>query len=107
MASAFGGSKGAPTGEKLPQVLDLQSGPSAPGLRSIRILIVDDEATNVRLLERLLGGEHVQVVSARDGQEAWVMIQQQRPDLIVLDVTMPVLDGLALCRMIRANFRLQ
>jgi two-component system cell cycle sensor histidine kinase/response regulator CckA len=58
-----------------------------------RILIVDDELHNRRLLEVMLGQEGFQLVTASSGEEALAMVAQQRPDLILLDVMMPGMDG--------------
>ena len=58
-----------------------------------RILIVDDELRNLRLLESLLKPEGHEVVHARSGAEALELIKAVRPDLILLDVMMPEMDG--------------
>jgi len=63
-----------------------------------RILIVDDVPANTRLLEAKLTAEYYQVASARDGFEALRMAQEWQPDLILLDVMMPGMDGFECCR---------
>lgn len=65
-----------------------------------RILVVDDEAENRAALEDLFRGEY-EVISARDGLEALERIQQAKPDLVVLDILMPRLDGLQTCHRLR------
>jgi two-component system alkaline phosphatase synthesis response regulator PhoP len=70
-------------------------------LLSARILVVDDEESIVKLISFNLGKEGFQVVAAGDGNEAWECIQRDRPDLIVLDVMLPEMDGFSLCRMLR------
>lgn len=65
-----------------------------------RILIVDDEAENRAALEDLFRDEY-EVMSARDGLEALECIQQAKPDLVVLDILMPRLDGLQTCHRLR------
>jgi two-component system, OmpR family, KDP operon response regulator KdpE len=69
------------------------------------ILIVDDEPQIRRVLRSTLSSEGYTVVEARDGQEALEKLRAERPDLILLDVNMPVLDGLEACRQIRATSR--
>ena len=62
------------------------------------ILVVDDDAPIRRMLERTLAAEGYAVESAADGGDALVSVERSTPDLILLDVTMPGLDGLAVCR---------
>ena len=62
------------------------------------ILVVDDDPPIWRMLERTLGAEGYEVATAADGAAALVSIERSAPDLVVLDVTMPGLDGLAVCR---------
>ena len=63
-----------------------------------RILIVDDVPANTRLLEAKLAAEYYQVASAKDGFEALRMAQEWQPDLVLLDVMMPGMDGFECCR---------
>jgi two-component system response regulator MprA len=67
------------------------------------ILVVDDDAPIRRMLERTLAAEGYRVVTAADGGAALATIEQSVPDLVVLDVAMPGLDGLAVCRRARAR----
>ena len=66
-----------------------------------RILIADDEPNIVAALEFLLQSEGFQVTIARNGEEALAMVREGAPDLILLDVMMPLLGGLDACRRIR------
>lgn len=66
-----------------------------------RILVVDDEPLYVRLLKVNLEQEGYQIVSARDGEEALESVSQNMPDLIILDVMMPKLDGITVTLRIR------
>src|SRR5688572_23965709 len=66
-----------------------------------RILVVDDVAPNVRLLEAVLAPRGYDVVSATDGEAALELVESAKPDLVMLDVVMPGLDGYAVCRRIR------
>lgn len=70
---------------------------------SRRVLVVDDVDTNLRLVEGHLRGEGYQVLLATGGEEALRRIEQREPDLILLDVMMPGLDGFETCRRIRGN----
>ena len=66
-----------------------------------KILVVDDEATMVRSLATLLSAEGYQVVTAADGPSGLDAARTHRPDLVVLDVMLPGLDGVEVCRQIR------
>ena len=66
------------------------------------ILVADDEATLRRLLRATFGPDH-HVTDAADGAEAIRRLLADRPDLAILDVAMPIMDGLAVCRAARAE----
>jgi len=66
-----------------------------------KILIVDDEELNVELLIDLLEDEGYITASAGDGQQALQLYAENKPDLVLLDVMMPVLDGYATCQKLR------
>ena len=66
-----------------------------------RILVVDDVPENVRLLEAVLAPRGYDVVSATDGRAALELAESAKPDLVLLDVVMPELDGYAVCRCLR------
>jgi len=70
---------------------------------SARILVVDDIAANVRLLEAKLAAEYFEVVTASSGPEALEIISRNAPDIVLLDVMMPEMDGFEVCTRIRAN----
>ena len=65
------------------------------------ILVVDDEAPIVDLVRFTLEDADVRVVEASDGAEALQLARQVNPDLVLLDVHMPKLDGLEVCRQLR------
>lgn len=65
-----------------------------------KILVVDDEPENRTALEELFRDEY-EVITARDGVEALERIQESRPDLVLLDILMPRLDGLQTCHRLR------
>lgn len=66
-----------------------------------RILVVDDEPPIIDLLTYNLQKANFEVIVARDGQEALDMARQKKPDLIILDLMLPLLDGLDVCRTLR------
>jgi adenylate cyclase len=66
-----------------------------------RILVVDDVPQNLRLLEAVLAPRGYDVVSATDGSAALELVESANPDLVLLDVMMPELDGYAVCRRLR------
>ena len=66
-----------------------------------QILVVDDEPRYVRLMEANLISEGYQVIKAFNGQEAVDAVDQHHPDLVLLDVMMPVLSGFEACQRIR------
>ncbi len=68
---------------------------------SARILIVDDEPPIVDMLAYNLQRANYEVIIARDGQEALDTARQEEPDLIILDLMLPRLDGLEVCRALR------
>jgi len=73
------------------------------GRTSERVLVVDDDGSLRRMLERALRAEGFEVTVARDGALALLESERAAPDVIVLDVAMPALDGLAVCRRLRAK----
>ncbi len=66
-----------------------------------RVLVVDDIPANVKLLEAKLGAEYFDVVTAGSGLEALAVIEQEKPDIVLLDVMMPGMDGFEVCRRIK------
>ncbi len=68
-----------------------------------RILVVDDYAANVRLLERNLQASGYATLAAYDGEETLEKVRTERPDLILLDVMLPKIDGFEVCRRLRAD----
>ncbi|WP_295704742.1 PleD family two-component system response regulator [uncultured Brevundimonas sp.] len=70
---------------------------------SARILVVDDLDTNVRLLEAKLTLEYYDVLTCGDGMSALAIAAEDQPDLILLDVMMPGMDGFETCRRLKAD----
>lgn len=66
-----------------------------------KILIVDDESDLVEMISIRLEANNYQVVAAYDGQQALEKVRTEKPDLIVLDIMIPKLDGYKVCRMLK------
>ncbi len=72
-------------------------------MKGAKILVVDDEPQIRRVLRATLSSEGYTIVEARDGEAALAEFRRERPDLVLLDMNMPGLDGLATCRELRAG----
>jgi len=68
-----------------------------------KILVVDDQPINVQLLKRKLEREGIQVIAAYNGLEALEHVKREKPDLILLDVMMPDMDGIEVCQRLQAS----
>ncbi|MDD5196871.1 MAG: response regulator [Candidatus Omnitrophica bacterium] len=68
-----------------------------------KILVVDDNEKNVELLEAILQAAGFDVQKAYDGKQAIEMVGKERPDLILLDIMMPQLDGFQVCEILRKD----
>jgi two-component system cell cycle response regulator len=68
-----------------------------------RILVVDDIEANVRLLEAKLSAEYYDVISASDGPTALALAAAEQPDIVLLDVMMPGMDGFEVCRRLKED----
>jgi DNA-binding response OmpR family regulator len=77
--------------------------PAADTASSERVLVVDDDSSLRRMLDRSLAAEGFEVTVAADGGGALAAAERAAPDVIVLDVAMPGLDGLAVCRRLRSR----
>jgi two-component system cell cycle response regulator len=66
-----------------------------------KILVVDDIEANVRLLEAKLSSEYYQVLTASDGPTALALAAAEQPDIVLLDVMMPGMDGFSVCRRLK------
>jgi two-component system cell cycle response regulator DivK len=72
-----------------------------------RILVVEDQEDNRQILRDLLSNAGFEIIEAETGEEALVAASSQRPDLILMDIQLPVLDGYEVTRRIKANPLLQ
>lgn len=71
------------------------------------ILVVDDQPINVKLLQRKLEREDMEIGTAFDGRQCLQSVAERHPDLILLDVMMPEMDGLEVCRQLKENEQTQ
>jgi two-component system, cell cycle response regulator DivK len=71
-----------------------------------RILVADDNAVSRELMREVLDGPGREILEASQGEEALEKIAAQRPDLVLLDIQMPILDGFAVVRRVRQDPRL-
>jgi class 3 adenylate cyclase len=67
------------------------------------ILIVDDNPTNVDILQARLAAHNYEILAAGDGEAGLAMAREAQPDLILLDIMMPKIDGIEVCRKLRAD----
>jgi putative two-component system response regulator len=91
-----------------PSMLNMQNSPLSPGQESVEstpgtLLIVDDDPINRQVLRCLFEQEKYRVIEADDGQQGLNRALVDRPDLILLDIMMPGLDGFAVCEALRKN----
>ncbi len=68
-----------------------------------KVLVVDDQPVNVQLLKRALEREKITVITAFNGPDALELMDREQPDLILLDVMMPEMDGIEVCQRIQAS----
>ena len=68
-----------------------------------RVLVVDDNPLNLDILRTRLGVTGYEVITATDGEAALAVAAAEQPDLILLDVMMPKLDGIEVCRRLKAD----
>jgi diguanylate cyclase (GGDEF)-like protein len=72
-----------------------------------RVLVIDDDPTILLVMEAILGGAGYEVSTLEDPLAVWAGLERTKPDLMVCDVSMPGLDGIDLCRTLRADSRWQ
>lgn len=72
-------------------------------MKNTKILVVDDEPDILELLEYNLRKEGFDVVTASNGEDGIKTAEKEEPDLIILDIMMPIMDGVEVCRQLRGN----
>ena len=72
--------------------------------RMPKILVVDDEATILQTLRFNLERNGYAVCTAGDGRQALSVVETEKPDLVLLDIMLPILDGIEVCREIRRRY---
>lgn len=72
-------------------------------MSGLRILVVDDHPTNLKLVSDVLQFEGYEIVKAADAEEAQDIVQAMPPDLILMDIALPGMDGLTLTRKLKAD----
>ncbi len=68
-----------------------------------RILVVEDQEDNRQIIRDMLAGTGYEIIEAENGEEALAAVAKQRPDLILMDVQLPVMDGYEVTRRIKAD----
>ena len=68
-----------------------------------KILVVDDEVYILHILDFILGAENYDVITATNGEQALQKVRDEKPDLVVLDIMMPKLDGSDTCRISKSD----
>ncbi len=72
-------------------------------METIKVLIADDEKETLGLMAQKVALEGYKVITAQNGQEAWDLIVKESPDVILLDLIMPVMDGFTVLKKLREN----
>ena len=74
-------------------------------MTAARILVVDDNPTNLKLISDLLAFEGHEILNAMDAEQAQVVLTQTLPELILMDIALPGMDGLTFTRQLKADAR--
>lgn len=72
-------------------------------MSKLNVLIVEDDPQTVKLIKFILEKEDYSTISAKDGEEGLQMAREKKPDLIVLDLMLPGMDGYRVCEILKAN----
>lgn len=93
-------SRDTPTPKLIDNILEAYQHRYTP---TLHVLVVDDDPIMLRTLEKQLPPWGLQVTTIEDPSQLWAMLPQLKPDLLILDVEMPQVDGIELCRVIRSD----
>jgi chemosensory pili system protein ChpA (sensor histidine kinase/response regulator) len=85
------------------QQLVLPAEASAPATKGVSVMVVDDSITVRKVTSRLLERHNMHVITAKDGVDAVTLLQEQHPDVMLLDIEMPRMDGYELARHMRST----
>ncbi|MCB1816585.1 MAG: Hpt domain-containing protein [Chromatiaceae bacterium] len=85
------------------QQLALPTEASAPATKGVSVMVVDDSITVRKVTSRLLERHNMHVMTAKDGVDAVTLLQEQHPDVMLLDIEMPRMDGYELARHMRST----
>lgn len=72
-------------------------------MSAIKILIADDESTVLEIISKKIASAGYDVITAVDGKDAWEKIQKTNPDIVLLDLLMPEMDGISVLSKLRSN----
>lgn len=84
-------------------VIDRSAALPAPAVSRKKVLLVDDSSSTHFWVRMILSKSSYELISAMDGEEGVRLAREQRPDLVLMDVAMPRMDGFAACRAIRGD----
>jgi CheY-like chemotaxis protein len=76
-------------------------------MNQTKLLVIDDQLDNFDVVEALLASENYQLFYASSGTKAFSLLESMSPDLILLDVMMPEMDGLQICSRLKADLQYQ
>jgi signal transduction histidine kinase len=86
-----------------PQITYKQPSPQSSNLPALKVMVVDDNAVNRMVLARMLENDNHEVISLTDGKEAVAFANSMSLDVVLMDIQMPVMDGLTACKLIRQS----
>ena len=76
-------------------------------MRKVKVMVVDDSPTDLKLMSEPFLSQEYDLVTAADGEEALRKAETEKPDLVILDVIMPKLNGFKVCRKIKSSAKLK
>jgi twitching motility two-component system response regulator PilH len=76
-------------------------------MRKVKVMVVDDSPTDLKLMSAPFLSQAYDLVTATDGEEALKKAETEKPDLVILDVIMPKLNGFKVCRQIKSSAQLK